>query len=74
MKFKKLRKTLSPTERITMFRLDDGEVAGYTTYESIDDIPNIYNDCKVIMIYSRSDVTSSAICPCTILCIGVEVD
>ena len=73
MKFKKLRKTILSTNRITLDITNNGKYLGYKSYKNVDDVPNMYNDCKVTTIYTRTSVALGDATPPSYLCVEVEV-
>ena len=72
MKFKKLRKTILSTNRITLDITNSGKYLGYKSYKNVDDVPNMYNDCKVTKIYTRTSVALGDATPSVGLGIGLE--
>ena len=73
MKFKKLRKNILPTDKIVLNITYNGKYLGYKSYKNVADVPNIYNDCKVTKIYTRTSVALGDATPPSYLCVEVEV-
>ena len=56
MKFKKLRKSILSTNRITLDITNNGKYLGYKSYETIEDVPDKYNKYKVTTVYTSRNV------------------
>lgn len=72
MKFKKLRKTILPTDKIVLNITYNGKYLGYKSYETIEDVPDKYNKYKVTTVYTSRNVALGDTIPSVGLGIGLE--
>ena len=72
MKFKKLRKNILLTNKIVLSIIHNGKYLYCKSYETIEDVPAIYNKYKVTTVYIARDVALGDTIPSVGLGIGLE--